>query len=294
MTRFIPLLAVLSAAILAAPRAEPAAGGAVFVESLELAIADADLVVRGAVSEIDRVKDKKNVIWTTATVKVAETIKGEKVAEVKFIAGHTSRFANDRLYEIGKEKGEVIFCLVKSDRYKDQGADYATLPWALREGRGDVDHNVIDLSDKSKTFVVPNDCTVLFKRDDIVKAAQAAGAAAAMKAPPQGKLRAPATAEVARKLSEGGAVWLFVPVDDRLKEQAKTWLASNDLDNRAAGARTLANFKSDDHIALLKKLLDDPQGREEGKVKRYPVRQAAYDVLKEWGVAVKQPIVEEK
>jgi hypothetical protein len=54
-------------------------------ESLDLAVASADLVIRGEVVAIDTRKGDNGVVWNRLTVKVTETIKGEKLKEVSFL-----------------------------------------------------------------------------------------------------------------------------------------------------------------------------------------------------------------
>ena len=54
-------------------------------ESLDLAVARADLVVRGEVVELTSKKLENGIVWSRVTVKVAETIKGDKVKEVTFL-----------------------------------------------------------------------------------------------------------------------------------------------------------------------------------------------------------------
>lgn len=271
-------------------RPVPGAAAALLVESLDWVVADADLVIRGSITDFDRVRDKDEVIWATATVKVAETLKGEKKDEIKFIASHKSRFASDRLANLAKEKADILLCLVKSERYKAKAADYAGQPWALRLAEGEIDHTVVDLSGQSGSFAVALDGQVLTKKDDILKVAAVAAAAKESK---QGRLRAPAAADVVRKLSDGGPVWLLVPIGKRLEETAHAWLKSKELDFRVDGVRTLRHFKSDDNIRLLKGLLDDSHGRIEGKTRTYPVRLAAFEVLKQWGIEIQRPVTEE-
>ncbi|MBL8794634.1 MAG: hypothetical protein JNM56_12075 [Planctomycetia bacterium] len=263
----------------------------ILVETLDWAIADADLVVRGTLADFDRVRDKNELIWSTATVKVADTYKGGKQDEVKIIAAHKSRFASDKLSELAKEKKEVLLCLVKSERYKARGADYTTQPWALRVSEGEIDHAAVDLSGDSGAFAIVLDGRVLARKDDILKAAAAAGKEA--KTPTQGRVRAPSSAEVVKKLSDGGPAWLLTPLDGRLEEAAKDWLKSKELDFRLEGAKTLRHFKSDANTELLKGLLTDAQSQSDGKTKTFPVRKAAYDVLKEWKVEVQPPVLEE-
>jgi hypothetical protein len=272
------------------------ARSAIIVESLDWVVADSDLVVRGKLVENKRVRDKNKIIWSTITVEVAETLKGDKLDKLQFIVAHETESASDRVAELVDHKPEALLCLVKSDRYKSKGEEYATVPWALRLVQFEINHTLIDLSDKSGAVVVPLDGRLLTRKDDILKAASAAATAAPAgpKLPEQFRFRAPASAEPVRKLAGGDTVWIFVPVNSRLEAQGKEWLKLKEIDYRAAGARLLQPFKNDDNIALLKSLLADPQSVEENNAKRYPVRQAAYEVLKAWRVDVPRPVTQEK
>jgi hypothetical protein len=80
-TAFIAALAVVAVP----PLAGRAAADITQYESLDLAVANADLVIRGEVVAIDTRKDDDGVVWNRLTVKVAETIKGEKFGTVGFL-----------------------------------------------------------------------------------------------------------------------------------------------------------------------------------------------------------------
>jgi hypothetical protein len=275
--------------------AAPAHADVMVVESLDWVVADSDLVVYGKLVENKRVRDKNKIIWSTVTVEVIEILKGDKPEKLQFIVAHASEPPSDRIAEMVDHKAEALVCLVKSERYKDKGEDYATVPWALRQSQLQMDHTLVDLSDNSGALVVPMDARLLNRKDDILKAARAAGAAAPAGTKPatQARLRAPASSEPVRKLASGDAVWIFAPATARLEDQGKDWLKAKEIDYRAEGVRVLRPFKSDANVALLKELLQDPQSVSDGKLKKYPVRQAAYDVLREWKVDVPRPVVEE-
>lgn len=273
--------------LLVPPRTEAAT---LLIESLDWVVADADLVVQGTITAFDRERDKEEYIWSTATVKVAAVLKGEKQDEIKFMARHKSRFASDRLANLARDKGEVLLCLVKSDRYKPEAADYGSQPWALRLAEGEIDHTCIDLSEKTNAFAVALTGNILTKKEDILKTATAA---AVGKKPTLGRLRAPASSEAARKLAEGGLVWLLVPQNERLEAAARAWLKDADLETRLDGVKALRPFKSEENIRLLKDLLMDKQTRTEGQTRHYPVRLAAYELLVKWEEKVPRPVTEE-
>lgn len=272
----------------------PARSASIVVESLEAAIADSDLVVVGKLADIKRVRDKNKVIWSTVTVEVADVIKGEKPEKLTFIAAHDNEPASNKLGDLVDMHIDAIICLVKSDRYKSKGEDYGTVPWALRIPQFEIDQTVIDLTGKTGGLVVTMDARLLTARDDILKAAKAAVAMVpAGKPVTLARFRAPASTELVSKLAGGDAVWIFAPIVPKLEEQAKEWLKSKDITYRVEGTRILNFFKSDANTAILKSLLEDKQSTSDGKTKQYPVRGAAYDVLKQWRVEVMRPLLEE-
>ena len=93
------------------------------------------------------------------------------------------------------------------------------------------------------------------------------------------------------------------PKDEAARKNYEVWLGySRDL-LRAAAVKALGHFKSDENIALLKPLLDDPAfsgithfegGQPIDLGREYYIRKATYEVLREWGVAVKEPVIREK
>ncbi len=272
----------------------PARSASIVVESLESAIADSDLVVHGKLVDIKRVRDKNKVIWSTVNIEVIETIKGDKVDKLTFIAAHDNEPASNKVGDLVDMHIDAIICLVKSDRYKDKGEDYGTVPWALRLPQFEIDNSVIDLTGKTGKLIVTMDARLLTGKDEILKASKdAVTAIPAGKAPTQARFRAPASTELVRKLAGGDAVWIFAPVVPKLEEQAKEWLKSKDITYRVEGVRILHSFKSDANTAMLKSLLADSQSTSDGKTKQYPVRGAAYDVLKQWRVEVMRPVLEE-
>jgi hypothetical protein len=95
----------------------------------------------------------------------------------------------------------------------------------------------------------------------------------------------------------GGHLRLTVPVDRQLEKRVQDYVRSEDPQRRTEGARALVYFKSDENIALVKPLLNDPaitylrpaDGDQPGE-RVYGVRYAAYETLKSWGIDVKQPL----
>ncbi len=100
----------------------------------------------------------------------------------------------------------------------------------------------------------------------------------------------------------GGSTTVEVPVDESLEKKAVQYLDSKERWRRAEGVEALKYFKSEKNIARLKDLLKDadPYIREAAdgnvvvEVRIYTVRKAAFETLKYWGIAVKEPVFEEK
>jgi hypothetical protein len=79
-------------------------------ESLDLVVASADLVVRGEVIEVVSKKgDHDGVVWNRVTVKVAETIKGEKFKEVIFLVHETPFETQGAAWR--NLRDDMLFCL---------------------------------------------------------------------------------------------------------------------------------------------------------------------------------------
>jgi hypothetical protein len=284
---------LLLGVVLLAGLASPLLGQVRIVESLEWCMADSDLVIHGTLTDVKRLRDKDETIWSTFTIKVDGTFKGERKDEIKFITSHKTRPPSDRLADLAENKAPVLVCLVKSDRYKSKGADYAEQPWALRLVEvGDIDHAMVNLAENSGAVVVTMAGHILTRKDDILKAAAAAGAPPAA-FPQRTSIKMPPPAEVVRKLAPGSPVWLFVPNDRRLEAQGRSWLKEKEIELRVEGARLLRPFKSDDNVKLLTALLDDPQSVPAAGKKSFPLRKAAFDVLREWKIDVKMPVIEE-
>lgn len=81
----------------------------------------------------------------------------------------------------------------------------------------------------------------------------------------------------------------FIPADAAPDAEAISGL-------RTHGIGDLRDYKSAENIKLLKSLLSDPEVTHPGgtRDKYYLVRARAYDILKEWGVDVREPVVVEK
>ena len=97
----------------------------------------------------------------------------------------------------------------------------------------------------------------------------------------------------------GGYLRLSLPVDQQLEKRAQGNVRSGDPMRQHEGIRALAYFKSDENIALVKPLLNDPHfsfySRDNSTTgeRYYAARHASYQTLKAWGLAVEPPVFRE-
>lgn len=102
--------------------------------------------------------------------------------------------------------------------------------------------------------------------------------------------------------SSDSTLELSVPVDERLEKWAQDGILSANYSTRAESARALWYFKSDENVARVKTLLNDPgfghymvASQNNGvDVRHYVVREAAFGTLKSWGVNVEKPVIREE
>jgi hypothetical protein len=107
MSRFalIAALATVAVALLTGR----ASADIIQYESLDLAVASADLVIRGEVVAIDTRKGDNGIVWNQLTVQVTETIKGEKLKEVRFLVREDPFAARGAGWR--NLRDELLFCL---------------------------------------------------------------------------------------------------------------------------------------------------------------------------------------
>jgi hypothetical protein len=108
--------------------------------------------------------------------------------------------------------------------------------------------------------------------------------------------------ETAKALGAKISPYTNVPVDPELERWAQSVIRGKTTGRRAESVAALRYFKSKENIRLLTPLLNDPtwvylKSAEENmgvEIRVYNVREAAYQVLKNWGVNVVEPVVQEQ
>lgn len=291
-----PRLALLSAAIVvgilrpSTVHAEVMGG-----ESIDWIVADSDLIIRGTLTTVETKRGKGQVVWETATVKVNETLKGEKVKHATFVVRHFG--FEDVASALKERKTELLFFLVGSGRYLSDDRGYGVTDLALRKRWGVP--SFVRLNDKPAKDVFTTGFRVLKKRDDVLTSVRNAVKAQAMHdKPKEHRVDVPFSTEVFQSLYAGSSVYLVVPADVRLEGHAQEWVKSKDILMRQQGVLALKYFQTKENIKLLKSLLDDPgfwttsTGRGQNRKRVYGVRQSAYEILREWDVEVEKPVIE--
>jgi hypothetical protein len=288
----------------ASAHAESAVG-----ESIEWVLAASDRVLVGKVIKVDNITDQDNKECQAITVAVSRTLKG----------AHTERetallrpYINEGYAKQWRDEGiPLIFCLVKNDG-KRVSVPPKKVAWVLRDNNNGPDAVLLGKSKHYWTGCIPvltRDFEVLAEADVILRFVEGAVKARRNATTPQPHtLRVPGNTAVYKKLWSGSAVYLTVPVDEKLEALGERWCKSNSPFDRREGAKILRHFRNEKNIGLLKSLLTDPHTAEStlhrtvpGKTelelvyrkKEYYVRQVAFEALCKLGVKVDRPVLEE-
>ncbi|MDP6446389.1 MAG: HEAT repeat domain-containing protein [Pirellulaceae bacterium] len=264
-------------------------------ESVSWWVAESVLVVRGTLSRVDT-RTKGDVILSTVTVKVNETLKGKQVDEATFAARH---FKTTKLTgALQDEKSEFLFFLVGEGRYVDDDRTSKVSGLSLRNKWGR--HSFARLNSKPTRHVFTANFQVLKKRDEILAAVSRSVATQAKgNKPAMHRLDVPFSSPAHGVLYGGSSVYMVVAADADLERIAKQWLKSKDVMQRLQAASSLSHFKNEANIATLKKLLADPgywiaTNADKQRTRVFAVRQAAYSALRAWKVDVPKPQTEER
>lgn len=256
-------------------------------DSIEWITADSDLVVRGKVTAVSKRRGPGDVVWFDVTFGVAETLKGAPRRSVKLAVRHLHGATPA---DWRAKKRELLLFLVDSARRTADDRDYAKAPFALRPRDGAA--MILGPGGTDRAFTAAFD--VLDTRDPILAAVRVAATSTATKSH---RLDVPFDAPAFSALYSGSAVWMTVPVDARLEQLALGWVTSKDMGTREEGVGALAHFRTPANIAVVERLLADPDfaiATESGKkpVRRFLVRARAHKVLDAWGVQHATPTID--
>ena len=246
--------------------AAPAAAEINQADSIEWQTVDADLVVRGFVGSVK----KSGGVFET-TFQITESIKGGRKQTVLILMTEDpARFA--------KEKTDLLLFLDQADGVVSVHPSNVSS---------------VSVFELGKHIAYTADFDALVKPTEVLAAARRG---ARSKATAGETVDVPGDTAAYQKLWSGSAVGLTVPADAALEKRAHALLAGPY--NRVRGARMLRHFRSPKNIAILKKLLTDPEAAritETGKpvMRAYLLRRIAHETLTAWHVAHAKPVLEE-
>jgi hypothetical protein len=277
--------------------------------SLEWLVADSDVVVRASVINVEQ------EVWNTVTVKVHETLKGDR-AETRTFDDRDP--ASKKIYEGWRDAGrEQLWFLVRGERRGDgEDAEAHGLTARHRLTTYGGGWSVIRLGPPvpEEQGYVPMPPPIITMRLDVLQAPHdILDAARADAVAGRGSVRGH-DIELPRGVMQrsgrsGDGNALRVPVDRRLEELGRRLIQSAGeflpkaeqpyRDRlRLEGVRALRHFPSEKNAALLKSLLDDPAfsihvSPAGARAKVYDLREAAYESLHSWGIVLAKPVLRE-
>jgi len=240
------------------------------------------------------------------TLALEETFRGEQRQAAEEAVGATVERRTVRLAGGGRGAEEI------------QGGAL----WSLLDAKGDLARSkdaahrflvaaggspltvcaLVDLDDE-KLQVWQQDLTPLRKAADVLQAVRATiRREPDARATETFRLAVPYQGKYGSYFGFAGHTHVVVPANEALQKRALAYIRADNRWQRAEGARALRLFKSDDHVARLKALLNDPttiviNHAEDNlgiEVRHYPVRAAALETLKSWGVQVAAPTLSEE
>lgn len=289
--------------------------------SLDSLVAEADLVVRGSVSEVvfrEQMDEQRS--WLEVTLKIDETLKGSSATgSVSFARQvHTGDQRWEQFIESGQQQ---LWFLMDSERpVAGETADEVAIrarhlfktgrTWSrIRLGR-EVDGEAVYSRPPPPIFTM--NFELLTEREQILAATRASTAAEGKARLGHRAIRIPRIL-AQRTGSSGDANAFIVPADHRLEALAQRlidspedvlggiddegldskWLEFSANRLRAEGVKALQDFPSEANEARLRALLDHPAtaGRSGSEQREYYVRKEAFRVLRAWLVPVERPVM---
>lgn len=305
MKRTLPLLVFLLCGLLIQPSRAQVGHTA---PSAEWLTASADRVVRAAVRDVEFQEapplysfDKPGAWkWATVTLAVQETLKGETGTRVVLTLRSAAEDGTLQRWQAARQP-LLWFLQKRSGSQSDFVAPGSA--WAPVSG---VSGNTwaVELGGPEREGRLP---TPIFSMN-LTLIRTDARLLEAVRSSSRFQILDPFTGQcglsVSRALMQetgrsGDANAVTVPVNAQLERLALRWMDDpHDISNRTNGIMALRNFRTPAHEKRLLALLDDPETSRQldygpdGKLyywRRYPVREAAYSVLKAWEVPVPNP-----
>jgi hypothetical protein len=256
-----------------------------FGESIEWVIADSDWVFIGKITKIEKTDH-----YEIVTVEVSKTFRGKHEEKARFTVRSGGRPDAESWRKAGVS---MLFCLVKRDHIKDN-KELPNLDFVLRYGTSHHCAVFLGKTDQPGLDVFTRDFKVLTDPAAMIKHVENY----AKSIPGDWKRKhvivdLPADTPAFGKLWAGSAVIFTLPADPTLETDARRWCKSANADARVRGIRSLTAFPNEQNVKILKGLLtDNAYSTGDGK-KSYYVRARAYEALRDLGVKVERPMLEE-
>jgi len=231
------------------------------LESLEWMAADCDVIVRATVL---------NAITVSTPLRVEEVLKGNvgggALLTIEFPEPESDQSRYNSIY-----RGDVALFFLK----ENQGVNSSQFPLRARWRE-----STINLS-KQHIYAVSMDCKTFTDPREVVEAVRAASKYNC------DRTRKPVSISC-RVVPSGGALF-YLPPDGRTEKLVRGWIEDKGIDTRLVAVRALQDFKNEQNITLMRRLLSDtqtssPRGLGKWQVGFFPVRAEAQNLLNEWNV----------
>jgi hypothetical protein len=260
--------------------------------SVEWKVYDADWIGMGTIDDVRITGRDGFPVWVEATLKITETLKGEKRDTLTFALRHVGSGESPSTWK--KDACEILLFLVEGRRCESEDREYGKHAWTFLR----LEDSAFRLDRAPACPMFDASFAAHETKKDILSATRAA--LGAMQAAKPGSLRilVPADSPAFKALYGGSAVYLDVPVDKPMETRARGWLAAMDTELRVTAVKILGKFKSEENVTAVRKCLSDPgYWIEEAGTKRarkvYAIRREAFRVLKAWGIEFAEPVLEE-
>lgn len=271
------------------------------VDSLEWTAADSDLIVRARMADRTKIEGRW-ATWHLCRAQVIETLKGPDLKEATFVAWGGATWP---------ECDEWLLFLKRRTEY-GAGSQFKGINWELRQhgGQFGVDAwQAVPLDGNGAVETI--DRKYLTLRGDILGALAEVMRASAGVPRPRSMLLSNFSPWGGSDPSEIWTPALRVPLDAQMQKQARAWTRlriPRDPDNafpffrarenKLEAIHILSIFRSEQNIAALRGMLDDPYPDEGNQSvqrlwsSRFSPRYRAWEVLCEWGERVERPVCE--
>lgn len=283
---------ILKAALLAFIVGTPPPREIAVGTSVEWGVTTAGWIGTGTIVEVKSGETDGFYLWEEATLRVTETLKGDKKEFVSFGARF---FSGGEKASAWKRDGcEILLFLTEGKQLLVEDPKYANHDWSFVR----VEACAFRLDGAPKQPMFDTSFAVHRTKKDILAATRAAVQGMQKDKPESIRVEVPWDSPAFKALYGGSSVFLIVPLDKSMEARARIWLANGDAELATTAVGILGRLKSDENVAHLKTALSDTRSWIEqagGNPRKnvYPVRREAARVLREWKIEFTEPVLEE-